>query len=199
MMKITCCYFIIAICLACKSKIKENNIDRDINTLTMYADTVKPIFIVNSQLILNDAEILNQKFPKTIDRVSPRELVSFAKTLIGIPYKYASIDPTIGFDCSGFITFVFNHFDIEVPRSSIEFTNVGKEIMLKDAKEGDLILFTGTVSSIRTVGHMGIVTENADSLKFIHATSGRKYGVTISEFSNNYKARFVKVIRIFSD
>ncbi len=197
MMKITCCYFIIAICLACKGSIKKNNIDRD--TLTVYADTVKPIFIVDSQLISHDAEIRNQNFPKTIDRVSPSELVSFAKSLIGIPYKYASIDPNIGFDCSGFITFVFKHFDIEVPRSSIDFTNVGKEIRLEDAKEGDLILFNGTVNSNRTVGHMGIVTENAYSLKFIHSTSGRKYGVTISEFSNNYKARFVKVIRIFSD
>ena len=75
------------------------------------------------------------------------ELVAYAQTLIGIPYKYASTDPRQGFDCSGFITYVFNHFDIGVPRSSVEFTNVPSEVPLKEAKPGDLILFTGTDST----------------------------------------------------
>ena len=89
-------------------------------------------------------------------------IVNFAETLIGTPYKYGSINPAEGFDCSGFITYVFNHFNIEVPRSSIDFTNVGTEILLADAKRGDLILFTGTDSSIRVVGHMGIIVSNKD-------------------------------------
>ncbi len=193
------CYIIISICLACNSSDKKDNYDNNINTTTVYSDTVNPIFAADSQQNLIDAAILNENFPKTIYRVTGRELVDFAKTLIGIPYKYASTDPNIGFDCSGFITFVFSHFDIHVPRSSIDFTNLGKEINLVDAKEGDLILFTGTVDSIRIVGHMGIVTENTDTLKFIHSTSGRKYGVTISDFTNHYKVRFVKIIRIFSE
>ena len=191
--------FIILICLACKSSIKKEDIDKEINSVTNYSDTVKPILAINSQLISNDSEIQNLNFPKTKLQVSPHELVTFAKTLIGIPYKYASIDPNIGFDCSGFITYVFKHFHIEVPRSSVDFTNVGKEVSLQNSKEGDLILFTGTVNSIRVVGHMGIVTENKDTLKFIHATSGRKYSVTISEFLNHYESRFVKVVRIFSE
>ena len=92
---------------------------------------------------------------------------------------------------------MFNHFNIAVPRSSIDFTNVGKEIDLQTAKEGDLILFTGTVDSIRLVGHMGIITENTDTLKFIHSTSGKANGVTISPLNKHYKLRFVKVIRVF--
>src|SRR5436190_23132267 len=47
---------------------------------------------------------------------TPEELISYAQTLIGTPYKYASTDPSVGFDCSGFITYVFNHFNISVPR-----------------------------------------------------------------------------------
>src|SRR4051812_36204863 len=43
-------------------------------------------------------------------KVKPAELVKFARTLVGVPYRYASSDPKIGFDCSGFITHVFNHF-----------------------------------------------------------------------------------------
>ena len=134
-----------------------------------------------------------------ISGVSKPELVRFAKTLIGIPYKYAATDPSIGFDCSGFITYVFNHFNLAVPRSSIDFTNVGKEVSLIKAEAGDLILFTGTVDSIKTVGHMGIVTENIDTLKFIHSTSGKAYSVTTSSLTDHYKKRFVKVISVFSN
>ena len=129
---------------------------------------------------------------------SPEELLSFSKTLIGIPYKYASTDPTAGFDCSGFITFVFNHFGITVPRSSIEFTNVKREINIEDAKPGDIILFTGTDSTIRQVGHMGIITSAFNGeIQFIHSTSGKANGVTITSLNNYYKGRFVKVIRVF--
>lgn len=42
----------------------------------------------------------------------PEELIAFAKTVIGVPYRYGSTDPVNGFDCSGFITYVFNHFNI---------------------------------------------------------------------------------------
>ena len=119
--------------------------------------------------------------------------------MVGIPYRYASIDSSQGFDCSGFITFVFNHFQIAVPRSSIDFTNVGKEVNVQSAKEGDLILFTGRVDSIRSVGHMGIVTDNIDTLRFIHSTSGKANGVTISSLTDHYKKRFVKVIRVFAE
>ena len=130
--------------------------------------------------------------------ISPGELVNFAETLIGTPYKYASTDPGEGFDCSGFITYVFNHFNIRVPRSSIDFTNVGKKILLTGAKPGDLILFTGTDSTIQTVGHIGIIVSNEDGLvKFIHSTSGRAYGVVITPLEEYYTGRFVKVIRVF--
>jgi cell wall-associated NlpC family hydrolase len=128
---------------------------------------------------------------------SPQQVVAFAKTLIGVPYLYGSTDPSKGFDCSGFITYVFKHFNIVVPRSSIDFTNVGTEVSAAQAKEGDLILFTGTDSTERFVGHMGIVVSNTDTLKFIHSTSGKQYGVTITPLNNYYKGRYVKTVRIF--
>jgi cell wall-associated NlpC family hydrolase len=129
---------------------------------------------------------------------TPQELLAYANTLIGIPYKYASTDPSIGFDCSGFITYVFNHFKIAVPRSSIDFTNVEREIKPGEAKPGDIVLFTGTDTTTREVGHMGILTstENEDYY-FIHSTSGKANGVTISPLNKYYALRFVKIIRIF--
>jgi cell wall-associated NlpC family hydrolase len=66
-------------------------------------------------------------------RTKADELVDFAETLQGIPYKYGSNNPKTGFDCSGFVSYVFNHFGISVPRSSIGFTHLEKEIKLKGA------------------------------------------------------------------
>lgn len=130
--------------------------------------------------------------------VNPKDVVVYARTLIGTPYLYASADPAKGFDCSGFITYVFNYFGIAVPRSSIDFTNVGKEVSAAQAKEGDLILFTGTDSTERFVGHMGIVVDNSDSLRFIHSSSGKANGVTITPLNDYYKSRYVKTVRLFS-
>src|SRR5690606_36446631 len=105
---------------------------------------------------------------------SSTELVAYAESLQGIPYKYGSIDPNQGFDCSGFITYVFNRFNIAVPRSSIDFTDVEQEIPLRDARRGDIILFTGTDSTKREVGHMGIITSlPGQPHAFIHSTSGK--------------------------
>ncbi len=136
----------------------------------------------------------------SFEMVQPDSLVSFARTLIGIPYLYASTDPRKGFDCSGFITYVFNHYNLEVPRSSVDFTHFGKEIKIKKAKPGDLILFTGTDSSDFVVGHMGIVESTInDTLLFIHSSSGKAKGVLISPLGEYYKKRFVKVIRVFPE
>jgi cell wall-associated NlpC family hydrolase len=129
---------------------------------------------------------------------TPEELLNYAQTLIGIPYKYGSTDPRVGFDCSGFITHVFNHFKIAVPRSSISFTHVKTEIPLQEAEPGDLILFTGTDSTQREVGHMGIITSKDNSgYQFIHSTSGKRHSVTITPLNQYYMGRFMKVIRVF--
>lgn len=124
------------------------------------------------------------------------ELIDFAKTLKGIRYKYASADPKKGFDCSGFVMYVFKHFQISVPRSSIDFTRVGNPIELPSAQPGDVILFTGANSKVRRVGHVGIITQGGENITFIHASSGKKYSVTETTLTEHYKKRFVKVVRI---
>jgi cell wall-associated NlpC family hydrolase len=131
------------------------------------------------------------------EAVNPQDLVAFAQTLKGTPYRYASCDKS-GFDCSGFVYYVFNHFNINVPRSSVDYTNIGKEIKPSEARAGDIILFTGTDSSRRTVGHIGIITTNLnDSVQFIHSSSGKANGVTLTPLDNYYQGRLMKVIRVF--
>jgi cell wall-associated NlpC family hydrolase len=124
------------------------------------------------------------------------DLIDFAKTFKGVRYKYASSDPKKGFDCSGFVMYVFNHFQITVPRSSIGFTTVGSAIELPSAQPGDVILFTGTNKKIRKVGHVGIITQAGENLTFIHASSGKTYSVTETTLNKHYKERFIKVVRL---
>lgn len=177
---ITVCLLIIMSCTFVSSNKKQEIAADTIQTDTLiYADTSNPLYIHTGNTV-------------------PEELVAYAQTLIGVPYLYASTNPAKGFDCSGFITYVFNHFNIDVPRASVEFTNVPHEIPVAEAKPADLILFTGTDSTIQVVGHMGIVVDNnKDSLHFIHSTSGKANGVTITLLNDYYKGRFVKVIRVF--
>lgn len=133
-----------------------------------------------------------------LDNIDPEKLMTFAETLVGIPYKYASTDPKVGFDCSGFITYVFNHFGAKVPRSSIDFTNVGDVITETEARRGDIILFTGTNPNEKYVGHMGLITSNdATGLNFIHSTSGKAYSVTVTPLNDYYRTRLVGFRRVF--
>ncbi len=129
--------------------------------------------------------------------VSPKEILGYAETLLGTPYKYGSINPKVGFDCSGFITYVFKRFNIAVPRSSKDFTHIPREINIAEAKPGDIILFTGTNSNIKTVGHIGIISSNANECRFIHCSSGKVRGVTITPLNKYYLGRFLKIIRVF--
>jgi cell wall-associated NlpC family hydrolase len=126
------------------------------------------------------------------------DLVDFAETFLGVPYKYGGTEPKTGFDCSGFIGYVFQHFGIRVPRTSVSFTNAGETVKASHAKRGDLILFTGSDANSGKVGHMGIITDvRKDDLQFIHSASGNNKGVMISSMNNYFRERFVKVIRVF--
>lgn len=160
---------------------------------------IPPLTAPDAIVLEKDSSSVLIKFEDSIEtkNVNPASLVAYAKRWMDVKYKYASSDPAEGFDCSGFISFVFNHFNIAVPRSSVEFTNKGFEVSEANARPGDLILFTGTDSTIKIVGHMGIIVSNTDSLRFIHASSGKANGVTITTLNDYYKGRFVSVRRIF--
>jgi cell wall-associated NlpC family hydrolase len=131
------------------------------------------------------------------DSVSPDSLIQFAQSLMGTRYRSGCSNPLHGFDCSGFVSYVFKSFNFSVPRSSYDFINVGEKIRLEDAKPGDIILFTGTSRRSRRIGHVGIVYCNdGDEFKFIHSTSGKEHGVTITAMDKTYRRRFVQVIRL---
>lgn len=132
--------------------------------------------------------------------IKRNDLVNFAQQYIGTPYKFACSTPEDGFDCSGFLFYVFNKFGYDVPRSSAEYEFFGREIPVGQARKGDLVLFTPTENdtSGARIGHIGIlINEKGMNSDFIHSSSGKANGVTISSLgSDHYTQRFVKVINI---
>lgn len=123
------------------------------------------------------------------------KIVSYGMEFLGTPYVSAGCSKD-GFDCSGFVYFVFNHFKIKVPRSSSQFKNFGKEIPIADVKKGDILLFLSPTRNV--IGHLGIVTnpKGMDS-DFIHSSSGREMKVVITSLKKpGYTRRFVKAIRV---
>jgi len=139
-------------------------------------------------------KITTDKQPKS----PANRLIEFAKTMIGVPYRYASSNPSIGFDCSGFVSYVFRNFGFTTPRSSSEFTDAGTPVKLENAKVGDVLVFTGTNVRKRVAGHVGIIAKiNGDTIQFIHSTSGKTHGVTLTTLNGYYKSRFMKAVSLF--
>jgi len=131
----------------------------------------------------------------TTEDAQRESIVAFAKKYMGTKYCYAGGSPQKGFDCSGFVNFVFKNFDIELPRSSSGFTKLGKSLKPEEFKVGDVLVFYGYKDN-KSVGHVGIVYEaNGMKSKFIHASSGKEMAVTVSELgSDMYTRRFYRCI-----
>lgn len=122
-------------------------------------------------------------------------IVDFGMKYLGTPYVAAGCSKD-GFDCSGFVYFVFGNFDITVPRSSAGFENYGTEVAIKEVQNGDLLLFLSPTRN--TIGHIGIVSKsNGANSEFIHASSGKEMKVILTNLSNEgYTRRFVKAVRV---
>ena len=128
------------------------------------------------------------------------DLISFAKGFLGIPYRYASAKPEKGFDCSGFVHFVFSNFGVNVPHSSKAFKNLGMLVKPEDFKVGDVLVFYGYRNATQ-IGHVGIICEAAGmNSKFIHASSGKVKEVIISELNSEmYKRRFFQCVDVITE
>ena len=135
---------------------------------------------------------------ENIESLSKRDsIINYAKNYLNAPYLYAGNSPKTGFDCSGFVSFVFNHFEVNLPRSSSGYKNLGKPLNEKDFKVGDVLVFYG-YHDRNIVGHLGIICK-ADGMQseFIHASSGKAQSVTISSLgSDHYTKRFYKCIDV---
>ena len=121
--------------------------------------------------------------------VASSAIVDTAMKLRGIRYRNGGSDPS-GFDCSGFVQWVFASNGVPLPREVREQYGVGQKISLGDVQPGDLVFFE-TVS--RGASHVGVVI-GAD--QFVHAPSSTGV-VRVERFTATYWAkRFVGARRI---
>jgi len=148
-------------------------------------------------LLLSCAFHANAQEPETPGMNTQDRLVKFAESFVGKPYVFGGNTPK-GFDCSGFVSFVYKNFDMEVPGISSAYAGFGKEVTFENRQKGDIILFTGTNYDHSTVGHVGIIiSDPGESLRFIHASSSKKHrGVTITDYINSgYPGRYMGIKR----
>lgn len=119
-------------------------------------------------------------------------VVDYALQFQGTPYSYGNASPEKGFDCSGFVQYVYDKNGIHLPRTVKEMSiaNVLAPVPNEKIHSGDLVFFNTTGNSI---SHVGIYM---NSMNFIHAPSSRTGKVTVSSLKNNYwRERFVEARR----
>lgn len=74
------------------------------------------------------------------------EVVAYAKQFIGTKYTYGGSSPSTGFDCSGFTSYVFKHFGVNLPRTSGGQASVGTAVSRSNLAAGDLVIYSGHVA-----------------------------------------------------
>ena len=108
-----------------------------------------------------------------------QRLVVYAKSLVGVKYRWAGNDPK-GFDCSGFVGYVHQKYGITIPRTASAQMAGSKKVKTQDAFLGDLLFF----ASSSTISHVGmVVNEKGNNLIMVHASTSK--GVIITEIDKS--------------
>ncbi|MBA4243061.1 MAG: peptidase P60 [Pseudomonas sp.] len=110
-------------------------------------------------------------------------LLELGRSLIGTRYRYGGTSVQSGFDCSGFVGYVFREeIGLELPRSTRELINLdAPKVARADLEPGDLILFNDRGRG--RVSHAGIYLGDD---QFIHSSSSRSGGVRIDSLDDSY-------------
>ena len=109
--------------------------------------------------------------------VASNEIVSSAKNLIGIKYRYGGTTKA-GFDCSGFIGYIYKNNGVNLPRTAAGMYSTGKSVKKANLAVGDLVFFN---TSGKGVSHVGMYIGSG---KFIHASTSK--GVKIDKLNDPY-------------
>ena len=123
----------------------------------------------------------NNSINKTVNKdtssstgVTAQQVLAYAYQFEGYPYVWGGSSPSTGFDCSGFVQYVYAHFGINLPRTTFEQVNCGTPVSLNNIKPGDLVFEFG---SSEGPNHVGIYIGNGQMID----AAGVGQGVTISK------------------
>jgi cell wall-associated NlpC family hydrolase len=122
------------------------------------------------------------KDPGLLDQASStvQEVLMSAVALTGTPYKFGGTSPDTGFDCSGFVRYVFQQAtNLTLPHGARAISQIGKSIPVDQLQPGDLVFYNTLKSAF---SHVGIyIGDN----RFIHAPSDGG-GVHIVNMQDEY-------------
>lgn len=117
-------------------------------------------------------------------------------TLVGTPYRYGGSSVKTGFDCSGFVGFLFRkEAGLELPRSTRELINLDAPVVKRNELEpGDVVFFNNRGRG--RVSHAGIYIGDD---QFIHASSSRSGGVRVDSLDDTYwRASYMEAKRVLA-
>jgi cell wall-associated NlpC family hydrolase len=120
--------------------------------------------------------------PKSRIETKTDAIIATAKEYLGTPYRWGGTTPA-GFDCSGFVQYVFAHNGITLQRVSVDQSKNGNEVAYSNLLPGDLMFFSMSENGI--VSHVGIYIGNG---QFIGSENA---GVRIVTLDQYWAARFV--------
>gem|GEM_PF-284835 len=118
-------------------------------------------------------------------------VLAYAAQFLGTPYRFGGNTPD-GFDCSGFVSYVYSHTVGDLPRIAQSQYDATTHISREDLLPGDLVFFG---SSVYSIGHVGIYVGNDE---FIHSPSSGDV-VKYSSLSGSYGGRFQGGGRVIFD
>jgi len=109
-----------------------------------------------------------------------QEIILHALSQIGVKYKYGGINPDSGFDCSGFVRYVFQEAaNLTLPHGATAMSQIGTKVSEKELQPGDLVFFN-TMKSVYS--HVGIYVGNN---RFIHAPSAGS-SISVADMNDSY-------------
>ena len=119
-----------------------------------------------------------------------KEIATYALTFVGSPYSWGGNSPATGFDCSGFVQYIFSQYGYTTSRVANDVLSDGKPVDPADIQPGDVLCF---YSGNGYVGHVGIyVGDNT----FVHAANSISGVVTTSLSTGYYATRGYEIRRI---
>jgi len=125
------------------------------------------------------ARIAPYDLPLPAPVVEVSRLLSTARSLSGTPYLFGGDTPSAGFDCSGFVRYVYAQMGVPLPRTAEEQFAVGRNVANDRLEAGDLVFFSTTGPGPT---HVGIVI---DPVTFVHAP-GTGAVVRVERFDTPY-------------